>query len=259
MIDRALLYKERYNEAERNNDFVGLKEYAKFKDADKYDGWREVCAWFSGLFDILNSSVNRLDNDQYSDNLQFLRNFLQWFLNWKVECIAFKAKTLPHNPTAYQSLTGFFTYEASEDCITMLTGIIQMTEYYCSKKNRDDTATYFLPRRISQDLVENGFSRIRLSVGHGRLDHKSTMAACVNVNVMKEVKSSSRSMKKRNANGSQKITVDELPNNPELFCTEYAKNLRKQIMKEKFQLFNEKNAYTWHKINGKDCMRFNHV
>ena len=134
-----------------------------------------------------------------------------------------------------------------------------MTEYYCSKDNKNSTATYFLPRRISQDLVENGFSRIRLNVGHGRLDHKSTMAACVNVNVMKEVKYSSRSTNKRNANGSQKISSDETPNNPQILCTEYAKNMKRKVMKEKFELFNETNPYTWEKINGKDCMHFNHV
>ena len=43
MIDRALLYEERYNEALRTDDLLGQKEYAKFSDADKCDGWRSMC------------------------------------------------------------------------------------------------------------------------------------------------------------------------------------------------------------------------
>ena len=100
------------------------------------------------------------------------------------------------------------------------------------RKNINDVPVYFLPRRISQDLVENGFSRIRLAVGHGRLDHKSTLAATVEANLMKEIKYHDRSIRKRNANSSIKDNSEEI-NKPEELCTEYAKNLRKKFLLRK--------------------------
>ena len=82
-------------------------------------------------------------------------------------------------------MSGFFTAEASDDCISMVKSIIQMTEYYCGNCNDLEHSVHFLPRRISQDLVENGFSKIRLAIGHGRLDHRTTAAACTKINLMK--------------------------------------------------------------------------
>ena len=92
-------------------------------------------------------------------------------------------------------MSGFFTAEATDDCISMVKSIIQMTEYYCSNCNELEHSVYFLPRRISQDLVENGFSKIRLAIGHGRLDHRTTAAACTKVNLIKEVNASDRNRK----------------------------------------------------------------
>ena len=110
-----------------------------------------------------------------------------------------RASKLPEGATAYQKMSGFFTAEASDDCISMVKSIIQMTEYYCSNYNDLGHSVYFLSRRISQDLVENGFSKIRLAIGHGRLDHRTTAAACTKVNLIKEVNTSERNRKKRNS------------------------------------------------------------
>ena len=118
--------------------------------------------WFTGLFDILNSTKNRLDATTYRGNLDFLKDFLAWFELWKIECLDRQSSKLPESATAYQKMCGFFTAEASDDCISMVKSIIQMTEYYCNDCN---DSVYFLPGRISQDLVENGFSKIRLATG----------------------------------------------------------------------------------------------
>jgi hypothetical protein len=104
----------------------------------------------------------------------------------------------------------------------MVKAIISMTEYYCLKSKDSDTPVYFLPRRISQDLVENGFPKIRLATQHGRLDHKTTANACVKVNLIKEIKSSDRSRKKRNASGC--VNLDEKCNS-ENTCTDTAVHL----------------------------------
>ena len=186
MIDRALLYKERFNEFNKiETNKLEKNSYEKFKNADKYLGWREMCVWFTGLFDILNSTKNRLDTTSYSHNLEYLKEFHKWFSEWKIESINRKLATLPMNPITYQSMTCFFTGEASEDCLSMINGIIGLTEYYCRAGIEINKPVYFLPRRISQDLVENGFSRIRLAIGHGRLDHRTTSSAITKVNTGK--------------------------------------------------------------------------
>lgn len=95
-----------------------------------------------------------------------------------------------------------------------------MTEYYCKKSSEGSIPKYFLPHRISQDLVENSFSKIRLAIGHGRLDHRTTAAACAKVNLIKEVNTSDRNRKKRNASGcivESKTSID----NENLTCTEW--------------------------------------
>ena len=144
MIDRALYYKEKfkeYNETSPNE----TNPYAVYKNAEIYYGWRELCVWFTGLFDILNSTKNKLDTTAYLSNLNFLKDFLTWFEPWKVECIERQSSKLPEAATAYQKMSGFFTAEATDDCISMVKSIIQMTEYYCSNCNELKHSVYFLP------------------------------------------------------------------------------------------------------------------
>ena len=49
MIDRALLYKEKFHEFDKIvTNKSETNSYEKFKNADKYLGWREMCVWFTG-------------------------------------------------------------------------------------------------------------------------------------------------------------------------------------------------------------------
>jgi hypothetical protein len=106
----------------------------------------------------------------------------------------------------------------------------------------------FLPRRISQDLVENGFS-------NGRLDHRTTSAAITKVNMVKEIKASVRSSKKRNASGqliaNTVIDVDE-------HCTEYASNLISNAIKAQSMIIDENCPYIWRIENGIEVLSFNY-
>ena len=257
MIDRALLYKERFNEFNKiETNKLEKNSYEKFKNADKYLGWREMCVWFTGLFDILNSTKNRLDTTSYSHNLEYLKEFHKWFSEWKIESINRKLATLPMNPTTYQSMTCFFTGEASEDCLSMINGIIGLTENYCRTGIEINKPVYFLPRRISQDLVENGFSRIRLAIGHGRLDHRTTSSAITKVNTGKEIKSCERSNKKRNASG-ESITVEVKDDTGEV-CTEYAVKRLFDARVARSLIFNEKLPFVWIKVDGIEILRFNY-
>lgn len=248
MIDRALLYKESFVEFSIKSPNE-INPFEQYKCADKFLGWRNLCVWFTGLFNILNSTKNRLDTIDYIDNLIFLKDFLKWFELWKLECLERQLLKLPESANGYQKMCGFFSAEATDDCVTMVKSIIQMTEYYCKKSSEGSKPKYFLPRRISQDLVENSFSRIRLAIGHGRLDHRTTAAACAKVNLIKEVNTSDRNRKKRNASGcivESKTSID----NENLTCTEYPKLRMDEARFRKNLIFYAINPFEWIKTDG---------
>jgi hypothetical protein len=113
MIELALLYKEYYILFKNNKTNIGkINPYEFYKDSDKYLGWKELCERFSNLFSILNSTDNRLNTTNYSQNFNYLIDFKKWFLDWKIECINRKKSSLPPTHTAYDAMTGFFTSEA---------------------------------------------------------------------------------------------------------------------------------------------------
>ena len=155
MIDLALLYKDENSEYKNNENNNGkINPFEFYKNAEIYLGWRDVSEHFSNLFSILNSTENRLNTTNYSENYNYLITFYDWFLCWKNGCIERKKSELPFKHTAYEVMTGFFTAEAAEDCLSMIQGLISMTKYYCSSNNNSWKYFFFLPRRISQDLVE---------------------------------------------------------------------------------------------------------
>ena len=129
-----------------------------------------------------------------------------------------------------------------------------MTEYYCCRDTLQ-TELFFLPRRISQDLVENGFSKIRLAIGHGRLDHRTTAAACVKVNLVKKSILQGE-IQKRNASGCV-LVINLLKNKKEdIPCTEYAIQLIDEAKKRKDNLFKKINPSVWTKTNGQKHLKF---
>ena len=252
MIDHARVYKVQYDEFEiKNRQLLCVNPWIRFKNATEYDGIHLVSKMFGKLFSMLNSTTNRLDTNHYLHNVEYLEVFLLWFKSWKEECISRKKLQLPDTHTAYQSMTGFFTAEASDDCITMVEGIINLTRYYCSDDGNTKKPIYIIPRRISQDLVENGFARVRLAASHGRLDHRTTAAACVESNMMKEIKRNDRRRRKRNAGGGD---VEEKKNSvakPDLKCTEYAVECYENAVKMKHTDFDQLKPFVWTLKNGK--------
>lgn len=256
VIDMALLYQQKYNEFHVDPDNTGhCNPYEFYKNADDYLGWREVCVQFSGLFEILNSTENRLNTTKYAQNHSYLKSFYVWFANWKEEAITSQKAKLPLVHTAYQSMCGFFTSEACEDCLSMTLSIIALTNYYCNTNNIIGEHFFLLPRRISQDLVENAFSRIRLAIGHARLDHISTFNAIVEVNMIKEVKTNMRVAKKRNAGGC----ISEIVSNSDSVendCIEYAKHFRDKSASYKTTIYKKNKPYKWVIINGLSKMTY---
>ena len=104
---------------------------------------------------------------------------------------------------------------------------------------------------ISQDLVENGFARVRLAASHGRLDHRTTAAACVESNMIKEIKRNDRRNKKRNAGGGEVEEKIDRVAKPDLKCTEYASECYKTAVKMKCTDFDECKPFTWTLKSGK--------
>ena len=158
---------------------------------------------------------------------------------------------LPAIHTAYEGMTGFFTAEAAEDCLSMIQSLIAITNHYCNLNNNTGDYFFFLPRRISQDLVENTFSRIRVAIGHGRLDHITTFNACTEVNMIKEIKISERSSKRRNAAGGQ---IEKINSNKDYLSyddsIEYASKCRKKSFKNRSVIHENSNKLIWKIVNG---------
>ena len=251
MIDHARLYKVQHDNYEHpSTQVTTINPYDKFKNACIYDGIHLVSDMFGKLFAVLNSTTNRLNTEYYAHNLLYLEEFLVWFKEWKEECINRMKCILPVVHTAYQAMTGFFTAEASDDCISMIEGIINLTKYYCSINGHNKYPIYIICRRISQDNVENNFSRVKLAAGHNRLDHKTTAAACSEVNMMKELKSNDRNKKKRNAGGGGK-SDNSVNVESHFFCTDYAADCRLHAVNMRNKDFVEGCPYVWTERNGK--------
>ena len=251
MIDQALIRLELYYEFNKNpinSNKINPHEF--YKDAKQYLGWREMSVRFTMLFKILNSKMERINTEEYVHNLIFLKDFSK-----KIEAVDRRRKLLPTVHSAYDAMTGFFTAEATEDCLSMIQGLIQLTEYYCDKQIILGRQVYFILHRFSQDLLENYFAKVRLGARHGRLDHITTSASCTKASVVKELKLSERSIKKRNIeecgkeNDNNKLQINES-------FTEYANNKNKEATKIKSMAMNEKTSFRWEIINGKKHMVF---
>ncbi len=109
-------------------------------------------------------------------------------------------------------------------------------------------------------MVENGFLKIRLAIGHGRLDHRTTAASCTKVNLLKEVNTSERNRKKRNSGGclkresiiinkndpiSKPLATSNDKNEPRVQCTDYAILRMDEARKRKEIAFNKKDLLIW--------------
>ena len=274
MIDTAIIYKDKYEQfrdQEYNKNVAN--PYEAFKDAEKYGGWRVASVWFSKLFSILNSTSRRLNTTTYSQNLTFLKDFYSWFKKWKDECTSRTLKKHQKIHTSYEAMLGFFTAEATEDCLSMVQGIIQMTQFHCEKSISNGKEIYFIPRRISQDLVENGFATIKLGAKHGRLDHATTSASCVKSAVVKQLSISARNIKKRNIdecnkeNENSNVNTEKMKYEKEMLIKNNKNEInsdtdetfadcvarsKKNATKRKNDLFDNKTIFAWKVIDGEE-------
>jgi hypothetical protein len=62
----------------------------------------------------------------------------------------------------------WFTEEASDDFIQLLTVVPQLVRFYAIQYETNKWI-YIIPRRISNDCVENRFAKVRFQAGHNKL------------------------------------------------------------------------------------------
>ena len=91
---------------------------------------------------------------------------------------------------------------------------------------------------------------MKLAAGHNRLDHKTSAAACSEINVMKEIKSNYMSNKKRHAGGGVKSN-NTVEVESDLLCTDYASDCKKHAIIMRNKDFVEGNPFVWVEKNGK--------
>lgn len=217
-------------------------DYSRFQDAEKYIPWRVASLNFTGLFNILNSSTNRLNTTTYKHNLQYLKDFYAWFLKWRNHNVAKTKSSLPPNSSLYDSMTGFFSKESSDDLLSMLQSLIQLTEFYADGvKNQDGTDFYLLACRFTQDRLENEFSAIKLRSKHARLDHQITDASSKAVSIRREVVMCSKRVAKKRNSIVQGENDKEIINK-DYFNIEFAEGIKSDasnIMQKKYSEIRE--------------------
>ena len=97
-------------------------------------------------------------------------------------------------------------------------------------------------------MVENAFSRIRVAIGHARLDHCTTFNACTEVNMMK---ASERALNKRNAASAITENEENLDSNASNDnCLEYASKWKKKSLDRKNNIYSNSNKLSWSLQNG---------
>lgn len=103
-----------------------------------------------------------------------------WFLTWRQQSFDYASAVTPRpggKPLTQSQLHKyFFTSEATEDFIHMLEVIPRLVLTY-AREYSPGQWTYIIPRHLSNDSQENRFAKIKLGVGHGRLDARSVLIA----------------------------------------------------------------------------------
>jgi hypothetical protein len=95
----------------------------------------------------------------------------------------------------------FFTEEASDDYLRMLVVIRQWVRYYTKPWGPGGIYMFAIPRRLSQDFLENRYSDIKLSVGHNGLTVSNVLPAVHTIEIAQVQTTSSRASKRKRNTG----------------------------------------------------------
>ena len=135
--------------------------------------------------------------------------FNRW-VKWREECFA-RARRKTYVPPGANGAAPkplgtkilhqyFFTEEASDDFLRMLVVIPQYIRSYTKPRREDDNYRFVIPRRITQDFLENRYGDIKLKVRHNGLTANNVLSAVHTIEIAQVHQQSARgSTRKRNA------------------------------------------------------------
>jgi len=101
----------------------------------------------------------------------------------------------------------FFTAEASTDFLLMLKAIPQFVNYYTRPEMTNSSSfSYIIPRRITQDNLENRYGAIKLDIGHNGFNAKNVVHSAHKLEIGSMQRVAARTQKKRNCIGDSITT-----------------------------------------------------
>jgi hypothetical protein len=161
------------------------------------------------LITFLNSKSLRLSVEHAGFELEEMKKLRDWFTDWRSEALGRQLMNMPA-ANFRQRYNGFFTIEASEDFLSMLTSIIQMTEYYTVIDVAGQSfKPFFIPRRISNDPVENFFALIRMDIGSNRQNHMCVSQSCKRITIDREHNGASKRALNKTNTGAVAMNAGE--------------------------------------------------
>lgn len=170
----------------------------RFSDYKRYPPMREVCFYFTVLFDILNNHRTQLTINSTAE-VCFLKRMLEWWRSWKKECFARMKKIHGSDAKEAQLYQGFFTKEGSDDLECALATLIQLLSF-TGRNSYDGVVRHIICRTYNSDCIENAFGDIPHIAGDQALTSHQTYIANRTLMVAgSHVKGSKTAIRNRNA------------------------------------------------------------
>jgi hypothetical protein len=195
------------------------EEYASIVDknsveAKRLEKWADVKRFYMptfvmvtklrSVFSILNrkSMPGLSSKPSHVHELSIFDEVRTWFLKWRQD--SFKRaedKTWVESGQALGIIKKhefFFTQEASDDFLLMLTVIPQLVKTYAIQHSPEQW-TYILPSHLTTDPLENRFAKIKLGVGHNILGATNVIRVANEIEVCDVNKSTGQHKRKSNS------------------------------------------------------------
>ena len=223
MIDTAIEFSNEYhsevNKAENEKDIAKIDALQKWKGLnEELQCMKEVVGWTSSIIDILNDRSFKLSNNpncpESVRRIKLLRDALIWFIDWRDRAIIdSKSRDL------MEQYSIFFTKNSTDDLIQVLQGTLNLLEINTKEITLLDGSTYWsyiLLKGVSQDRLENHFSRIRsISVNrlHQRLTEEAVMVAETRLSIQNHTKGEVTILEHGNSDATIKRNCGDSKNN----------------------------------------------
>jgi hypothetical protein len=205
LLEEAFRRNDRFDALLADNNATAAV-MAPWKDARvMFEPYKELCEKIYSVYSILNRKQppTFCTLPTHAHLIQPFIDTKKWFSDWREESHARAARTTYVEPGKQLTMTQknkfFFTEEASDDFIRMLTVFPQFVAEY-GGVGRDGKQRYLICRRFSQDSLENRFAKIKELAGHSKLTQQVVQKASQLSEVIDMHKRSSRSYQTNKTN-----------------------------------------------------------